>query len=187
MGYLTENQVSDLKLKAVGKEVKISDRAVIYNPELVSIGDFSRIDDFCTISGIVKFGAYVHIAVCCNIAGGEAGVTFEDFTGLAYHSNVFAQSDDYTGATLTNPTVPDGLKNETKKPVIVKRHSIIGTASVVFPGVVIGEGCAVGAMSMVTQDTLAWSVYVGRPARRIGKRKTDLLELEKRLLNGESK
>jgi acetyltransferase-like isoleucine patch superfamily enzyme len=185
MAYLSDKQLQLLGFSCLGKEVRISDKAVIYDPESVSIGDYSRIDDFCTISGLVVLGRNVHIAVGCNVAGGEKGVFFEDFVGIAYHSNVFSQSDDYTGASMTNPTVPDRFKLETKEAVIVRRHSIIGTASVVFPGVVIEEGCAIGALSLVTQSTDAWSIYAGRPARRIGKRKKDLLEMEERYLQEE--
>jgi galactoside O-acetyltransferase len=55
----------------------------------MSIGDYSRIDDFYVLSGKITIGRNVHIAVFCNLAGGEPGLTMEDFSGLAYHVNVF--------------------------------------------------------------------------------------------------
>lgn len=156
----------------------ISDKASLYNCELIDIGDNSRIDDFCVVSGKVSIGRNVHIAVFCNVAGGEAGISMLDFSGLAYGCQVFAQSDDYSGATLTNPTVPDKYKAEIKQPVMIGRHAIVGTKCIVFPGVTLGEGTAVGANSMVTKSTDAWSVYVGSPARRISSRSMNLLKLE---------
>lgn len=171
--------------KYVGANVKISDKASIYNPELMEIGDHSRIDDFCVISGKVIIGRNVHIAIFCNVGGGDVGVTLEDFSGLAYGCHVFAQSDDYSGTTLTNPTVSDKYKTEIKLPVHIKRHSIVGVSSVVFPGVTLEEGTAVGAMSLVTKTTQAWSVYFGIPAKRLKTRRRDLLELEKQYISEE--
>ena len=51
---------------------------------------------------------------------------------------------------MTNPTVPDQFKTEIKSPVTIGRHTIIGSGAVVLPGVHIPEGCAVGALSLVT-------------------------------------
>lgn len=164
--------------KSLGANVLVSDKASIHNPDCIEIGSNSRIDDFCVISGRVTLGRNVHIAVFCNVAGGEEGITLQDFSGLAYGCHVFAQSDDYSGDSLTNPTVPDRYKKETKKKVVVGRHSIVGTNSLIFPGVILAEGTSVGALSIITKSTEEWSVYVGRPAKRIKSRKRDLLQLE---------
>ena len=40
-----------------------------------------------------------------------------------------------------------------------------GTASIIMPGVTIGEGAIVGAGSLVTKDVPAWTVATGRPAK----------------------
>lgn len=184
MAFLSEQQLQQLKLKCLGKNVKISDKASIYDPDLIEIGDNSRIDDFCVISGRVTIGRNVHIAVFCNVAGGEEGITFGDFSGLAYGCHVFSQSDDYSGNSLTNPTVPDKYKKETKAAVVIKRHAIVGACSIILPGVVIEEGVAVGAMSMVTKSTSAWAVYFGIPAKKIKERSRKLLDLEGEYLSG---
>ena len=185
MAYLKEKELQKLGFKSLGVDVRISDRASIYDSSRISIGDHSRIDDFCVVSGQVTIGRNVHIAVFCNVAGGEPGIILEDFAGLAYGCHVFTQSDDYSGRSLTNPTVPDRFKSETKKPVRISRHCIIGTSSIVLPGVVIEEGTAVGAMSMVTKSTEPWSVYFGIPAKRLRARHKDLLDLERSYLGGE--
>lgn len=179
MAFLDSKALTALGFKSLGVNVKISDKASIYNPELIEIGDDSRVDDFSVISGKVIIGRNVHIAVFCNIAGGEVGVTIEDFCGLAYGCHVFTQSDDYSGLSLTNPTVPDRFKIEKKRLVHIKRHSIVGVKSVIFPGVILEEGTSVGAMSLVTKSTKEWSVYFGIPAKLLMPRKRELLELEK--------
>lgn len=183
MAFLSESALRDMGFKFLGKNVRISDRAAIYNPELIEIGDYSRIDDFCVVSGRVEIGRNVHIAVQCNLAGGELGVFMKDFSGLAYNCQLFAQSDDYSGETLTNPTVPDVYKKETKAPIILEKHVIVGTSTIILPGVTLAEGCSVGAMSMVTKSTLPWGIYFGSPAKRIKNRSMELLKLEAEYLN----
>lgn len=182
MAYLNEQQLVAMGFKSFGKNVKISDKASIYNCDQIEVGDNSRIDDFCVVSGKVIIGRNVHLAPFCLVAGGEQGIFFDDFSGLAYHVQVFSQSDDYTGLTLTNPTVPIKYKKELKKAVKVGRHVIIGAGSIIFPGVCIEEGCSVGAMTVVHKSTVPWGVYVGNPAKRIKDRKQDLLALEKQYL-----
>ncbi|QXH52896.1 acyltransferase [Pseudomonas fakonensis] len=185
MAFLTDTQLREMGFKSIGNNVKISDKAAIYNCDRISIGDNTRIDDFCVISGTVTLGRNVHIAVFSNVAGGEAGVTMEDFSGLAYGCQIFTQSDDYSGKTLTNPTVPAAYKNEKKAAINIGRHVIIGTSSLVLPGVNLAEGCSVGAMSMVTKSTEPWGVYFGIPAKRLKNRSKKLLELEASYLASE--
>lgn len=187
MAYLTREALESMGFQSLGQNVKISDKASIYEASKMSIGDHTRIDDFCVISGAVTLGKYVHIAPLCLVAGGELGVEMQDFSGLAYHVQVFSQSDDYSGATLTNPTVPDQYKREHKAKVTLGRHVIVGSGSVVFPGVHLADGCSVGALALVTKSTEPWGVYAGNPARRIKDRKQDLLQLEQRLLSEQSK
>lgn len=181
MAYLTLKQLDELGFKYLGLNVKISDKASIYNADQMEIGDNSRIDDFCVISGKIKIGRFVHLAPMCLVAGGEPGITFEDFSGLAYGVKVFTQSDDYSGESLTNPTVPGKFKKEKFASVSLGRHVIVGTNSVIFPGVQLAEGCSVGAMALVNRSTQPWGIYVGNPARRFKDRKKDLIELEKKL------
>jgi galactoside O-acetyltransferase len=66
--------------------------------------------------------------------------------------------------------------------VFLGRHVIVGSGSVILPGVTLEDGVAVGALSLVTKDCEAFGVYAGNPARRIKERKRDLLELEKLFL-----
>lgn len=178
MAYLTHEQLLAMNFKRLGTNVKVSDKASIYNSESIEIDDNSRIDDFCVISGKVKIGRYVHLAPFCLLAGGTEGITMEDFSGCAYHVQIFSQSDDYSGHTMTNPTVSKKYKNETKKAVHIGRHVIIGTSSIVFPGVYLAEGCSVGALTLVNKTTLPWGIYVGNPARRVKDRSRELLTLE---------
>lgn len=186
MGYYTEDQLQQLGFKSIGKNVKISDKAAIYNHDQIEIGDNSRIDDFCVISGKIKIGQNVHIAPFCLLAGGEPGIELHDFSGLAYGVKVFTQSDDYSGKTMTNPTIPKQFKAELKKSINIGKHSIIGAGSIIMPGVILSEGTSIGAMSLIRKSTMPWGVYLGNPAKRIKNRSQDLLQLEQQYLQQES-
>ncbi|MDY0121165.1 MAG: acyltransferase [Sulfurimonas sp.] len=182
MAYYTQEQLDSLGFKHIGQNVRISDKASIYNCGQIEIGHNSRIDDFCVISGKVKIGRNVHIAPFCLVAGGEKGIILEDFSGLAYQVQVFTQSDDYSGRSMTNPTIPKEYKNEAKKEIIIGKHSIVGAGSIIMPGVRLAEGTSVGALSLVRKSTEEWCIYLGNPAAKIMNRKKDLLELEKKYL-----
>jgi len=185
MGYLSEKQLQTMGFKSLGRDVRISEKASVYEPERIEIGDNSRIDDFCVVSGRVEIGRNVHIAPHCLVAGGEKGITLSDFSGLAYFVQIFSQSDDYSGNSLTNPTVPVQYKKESKAAVFLGRHVIVGAGSVIFPGVHVAEGCSIGAMTLVNKSTSPWGVYAGNPARRVKERSRRLLDLERDYLDQE--
>lgn len=178
MAFLDPSQLALMGFKHLGRNVRISDRAAIHNPEQIEIGDHSRIDDFCVLSGRVSLGRNVHIAVFVNLAGSAAGVFVDDFAGVSYGSHVFSQSDDYSGRFLTGPTVPAKYTQTIRQAVHIERHCIVGAACVILPGVTLAEGTSVGASSLVTRSTQPWSVYVGSPARRVKERSRDMLALE---------
>lgn len=182
MAYYTQEELNNFGFKSLGRNVKISDKASIYNHDQIEIGDNSRIDDFCVISGRVVIGRFCHITPMCLVAGGEPGIYMSDFTTLAYGVKIFSQSDDYSGETLVNSLVSKKYKNEFLKPVYLHRHVIVGANAVIFPGADISEGCAIGASTTVLSPTEPWGIYVGNPAKRIKNRKQDLLELENKFL-----
>lgn len=178
MGYLTQSQLQSLGFSYLGKNVKISDSAKIYNADQIKIGDNSRIDDFCVLSGKIEIGRNVFVGVHGNLAGGVHGIQLSDFVTLAYYVNLFTQSDNYFGESLTNPTIPRQYKKEKFGAINVGKHVIIGSNSVIMPDAHIAEGCAIGAMSLVTKSTQPWGIYFGIPAKRMKERQRELLKLE---------
>lgn len=186
MAYLTQEALRAMGFASLGQNVKISDKAAIYDADRIRIGDHSRIDDFCVISGRVEIGRNVYIGPFGLIAGGIPGVFLEDFVTLAYRVQAFSQSDDYSGATMTNPTVPKAYKSEYFAAVRLGRHSIVGAGSTIMPGVTLAEGTSVGAASLVLKSTDAWTIHAGSPARKLRNRKRDLLEQERAYLAAEN-
>jgi len=84
---------------------------------------------------------------------------------------------------MTNPLISDKYRKVKKTKVFIGKHAIIGTGSVIMPGVELREGTSVGAMSLVRKSTEEWSIYVGNPARRLKARnRRRIVELEKEFL-----
>jgi len=183
MAYYSDFELEELGFKYLGKHVKISKKASIYEAEKIEIGDNSRIDDFAILSGNIILGRNIHITAYCNLAGGEKGIVIDDFSTLAYGVNVFTQSDDYLGYFMTNSTIPKRFKKEKKEKIHIHRHVIIGAGSYILPGVVLYEGTSIGAMSLMLKSSEPWKVYVGIPAKPIKDRKKDILDIEKRYLS----
>ena len=71
---------------------------------------------------------------------------------------------------MTNPTVNPKFTNVSSGPVHFGKHTIIGCGSVILPNVSIGEGTAIGALSLVKENCKPFSIYSGVPARYIKKR-----------------
>ena len=180
MGILSPEALQRMGFESVGKDPAISDRASFYGVSKIALGDRVRIDDFCVLSagsGGIAVGRNVHIAVFSSLIG-AGRITLGDFSNISSRVSIYSSSDDYSGATMTNPTVPSEYKNVKHADVVIGRHVIIGCGSVILPGVTLEEGVAVGALTLIRTDCAAFGIFAGNPARRIGGRRRDLLELE---------
>lgn len=182
MAFLSKQQIEQMGFKSIGEDVKISEKASIYNAANISIGDHSRVDDFSILSagsGGITIGRYCHVA-CHSTLIGKARITIEDYTALSAHVAIFSSTDDFSGAAMANPTLPEELRHVIHADVILRKHSAVGANSVLLPGVELGIGVALGAMSLAKGKLEPFGIYVGIPAKKVSERKRDLLEFEKR-------
>lgn len=189
MTMLSRHAIEAFGFSSVGENVQISDRASFYGASRIVLGNNVRIDDFCVLAagvGGILIGNYVHIAVGSTLIG-AGNITMLDFSGLSSRVSIYSSSDDYSGATLTNPTVPSEFTGVAHADVMLGKHVIVGSSSVILPGVTLEEGVAVGALSLVHKRCEAFGIYAGNPARRIKERKRDLLELEQRFMASKGK
>lgn len=175
MAFLSEDALRAMGFAALGRNVLISDKAAIYNADRIRIGNNSRIDDFCVVSGRVEIGRNSHFSPFCLVNGGTAGIFVGDFVGLSYGTKVFAHTDDYSGAALIGPTVPKAYTNVRAEPVHICDHVVSGAGSIIGAGVTVAEGTALGAATLILKSTEPWSIYVGSPARRLRERSRDML------------
>ena len=184
MPQLTRKAIEGMGFVTVGKNVMISDKACFYNCAAISVGSNVRIDDFCVLSagvGGISIGNHIHIAIGVSLIG-AGKITVCDFSNLSSRVSIYSSNDDYSGATMTGPTLPREFTNVRHADVFIGRHTIVGSGSIILPGVTLEEGVAVGALSLVNKRCGAFGIYAGNPARLVKERKRDLLALEQRFL-----
>jgi acetyltransferase-like isoleucine patch superfamily enzyme len=163
--------------RACGEDVSIYPGAKIVSPEVVSIGDSVLIDDFVFLMGGVetRIGSFCHLSSFSTYLG-AGRLVIEDYVGIASGVRLYSGIDDFSGETLIGGGIPKGFREPKRSFLHVGRYVSIGANSVVFPGVTLGEGCAIGAMSLVNRDCEPWTIYVGCPARPLKSRRRDRIE-----------
>lgn len=180
--FLNNFELDKINFKHIGKNVFISNKCSIYSPHLIEIGDNVRIDDFSILSpgSILKIGNYVHIG-CYTSLIGKGEFILEDFVGISGRVSLYSSSDDYTGMSMTNAMVPNEFKKITNGKIHIKKHSIIGSGSIILPNTTIGIGCSIYAQTLIKSNCEEFGVYSGNPSKLIGKRLKRFLEYEKKL------
>lgn len=182
--YLTERDLRDFGFKSLGTNVRISSDARVYGQNNISLGNNVRIDDFCTIvavSGYITLCDYVSIMRGCHLSG-VFGIEMKAFSHLAGNCLIYSASDDYSGSGITTVTVPAKYQRYVGGRVVIGRHVIVGTGSIVLGEADIGEGCALGAMSLVHGSLQPWGIYAGAPVKRRKERRKDMLAMETELM-----
>lgn len=185
--FMTDAQLASIGIyDATQRNIRIHKTAVLVETSGWEFGHNIRIDPMVVIScADLRIGRHVHVAVGSSIIGAEA-VRIGDFANLSGGVRVYTSSDDYSGESLTNPTVPRDMSNVHHAPVWIGAHAILGASAVVLPGTNIGDGVALGALSLASGVLDKWTIYAGVPAKRIKERKKDCEGLGERLLGGGS-
>lgn len=181
--HYSHDELIALGLAEVGNNVLVDKSCRFYGTSNIHFADHVRVDANCVVSagsGSVRIGSFIHIAVGVAILG-SGGLIMEDFTGLSAHVCVFSSNDDYVSGAMTNPMVPIEYRNVTEAPVRLRRHAVVGAGSVILPGVEIGIGAAVGALTLVRKSVPDFAIVIGNPMRQVGERGRTMLEDEKKV------
>lgn len=89
-------------------------------------------------------------------------VTIGDRASLA--PNVTLVASSHPNASRIRPVAPVQAG-----PVVIEADAWIGAGAVILPGVRIGRGAIVGALSVVNRDVEPLGIVAGQPARSIGR------------------
>jgi UDP-3-O-[3-hydroxymyristoyl] glucosamine N-acyltransferase len=177
--YLDEAELRDLGIRNVGKNVRVSEDATIVGLANIDLGSNIRIDSNVVIlsrRGWLKVGDNVHLEPASSIVA-HHGVSIGSYCTLSHGVRLFTASADYSGESFHN-VFPDGrYQNPRIGAINLENHVIIGGNSVVMPGVNIGEGAAIGALSFVRSSLDPWGIYGGNPIRRLGNRSTKIRDI----------
>jgi len=182
-GFWSRDELDFFGFASLGEDVFISKNTMIYQPNLISIGNNVRIDDFAKLNGKITIGSNIHIASFVCLMGSH-GIVLNDFVQISLRATLLSASDDFSGEFLVGPQIPSKYRNVSGGQIVLEKHALVGAGSMIFPGVTLREGTAVGAMSLVMRSTKKWTVYFGNPAVPIKERSRNMLKLEK-LMNAE--
>ena len=160
-------------LKHCGKNVIIGKSVRIRNPERVSIGDNTIIDDFTYISCELEIGEFCHISSNVHLGGGNSKIVIGDYVGIATGCSIHGCSSDYVEASLDLPSVPEDKRYGGKcSTVTIEDYCLLGSNTVVLPGSHLPEGLATGAHTIISGKKYnPWTLYYNEPNVRKIKRK----------------
>ena len=126
------------------------------------LGDFSTIEDFCTINNGVG-----HVIIGNESRIGMSNVIIGPVT--IGNAVIFAQNIVMSGLnhSYEDITLPISKQKESTALIIIEDECWIGANAVITAGVTIGKHSVIAAGSVVTKNIPPYSVAVGNPARVI--------------------
>lgn len=151
---------------------RIGDNCVIF-PD-VKIGNDTRVGNFVFIRDNTVIGEYCTIGSYVDI---EGDVTIGDHVSLQssgyFTRGVIIEDEVFCGPRVT--TMNDKVMSYRRQSLVfsrtaprILRAARVGGASVLLPGVTVGQNALVGAGSVVTRDVPDRAIVMGNPARIVG-------------------
>lgn len=119
---------------SVGKGSKIAPTVTVWAPWNLVIGEFTAIADGVECYSMNKI-----------IIGSKVAVSQRSFLCTGSHD------------------VNDLKRPLVTRPIVIEDHAWIAAETFIHPGVVVHEGCVVGARAVVTKTMPAWTICAGNP------------------------
>jgi len=149
------------------KKLQLKKQGVkIYNNTVFSKVEFKGtavIEPYCRLSGDPKIiiGNNFYANAGCHFMG---EITIGDDVMIGPKTIIWGRDHGMGSGT------PMNKQPHSKKPIIIGHDVWIGAGVIILKGVEIGDGCVIGAGSIVTKSIPPYSIVVGNPARVIKKR-----------------
>jgi acetyltransferase-like isoleucine patch superfamily enzyme len=163
--YFSKEELLEFGFKTVGENTQVSRKVSIYGVS-GSIGNRTRIDDFCILKGRLEIGACVHIAAFVAMGGHrDYPITCKDCSAVSSHSSIFTGTADYRAAAISNPTVEEDMQANIFGPVTFEEGVVVGAHCVVLPNVVVGYATSVGANLVIHKSLDPGKIIASRNGR----------------------
>lgn len=112
----------------------------------------------------VKVGDYANLGESLRL-NGRGGVTLGDHVLMGPDVIIYSGTH-----TFSRTDIPIQRQPMRYAPVVIGNDVWLGARVIVLPGVTIGDGCVIGANSVVTGDLPPNAIAAGAPARVIDRR-----------------
>lgn len=163
--YMTHGSGSptEAKFGACGDNVILEPGVLVFWPENIRIGSNVYVGHRSILKAyhinLLEIGDHTWIGQDCFMHS-AGGLRIGKAVGIGPSVKIITSSHRDNDINL--PVLYHELEF---KPVVIEDGADIGVASVILPGVTIGEGAIVGAGSIVTRDVERNSIVAGNPAR----------------------
>lgn len=152
-------------LGSCGTNVFIGHNVVFTNPSQVYLGNNVRIDPFSLITTSLITGDNIQICSHSVLGGGSRQtITMGNWSFIGYGSKLFTASEDYSGEY--GPVNEFWGNNHVRRgDISILNYAGIASDVILMPGVILPEGCTIGAKSFVYthKNLLEYSIFLGNP------------------------
>lgn len=166
------------KFKNIGKDSFMGTGFSVKNPEYIVAGDNFKCGKDVRIQIWPEYHGKTTGIIPELIIGNNVSLTERCFIscmnrvvigdGTLLGSDVFVTDNSHGRNIMKEAEIPPGKRElYSKGPVEIGKNVWIGKSACIMPGVKIGDGCIVGANSVVTHDIPSYSIAVGAPAKVI--------------------
>lgn len=154
-----------------GANVLIHEPSIFLKPEMISIGDGSRLDAIIKCEGGlgVHIGKGVHVSSFCHLNVGGGRLIVGDYVALTSGVKIHTGSNKPAGQSMSS-AAPQEMQVIERGAVTIGDYAFIGSGAQILMGVTVGEYAVVGAGAVVTRDIPSWTVWMGIPAKMVGRR-----------------
>lgn len=166
--WLLRTKLIERRARLFRFPIVIRGRKYIDFGERLTTGTGCRFDVFGsnTNNTVVHFGKnvqlndYVHIVAMNSVTIGD-NVLMASHVFISDNSHGSYKGDEND----SSPEIPPVERHYLTAPVKIEKNCWIGEGTIIMPGVTIGEGCVIGAHSIVNKSIPPYAIAAGSPAK----------------------